>query len=114
VTHPESGTISFVYNLAGTLLRKTGAKGQKTEFTYDSDGRVTEARKYLTGGPEDTCQKVPYYYETNPFDATFSQNAVGRLAAVSTGCQGTGGGQFIEMYSYDETATDLARRRHRG
>jgi RHS repeat-associated protein len=38
-------------------------------------------------------------YDTNPFDATFSQNIAGRLAAVQNGAT-TNGDTFIEMYSY--------------
>ena len=34
------------------------------------------------GATEQLDQLVEYYYETNPFDGTYTQNANGRLAAV--------------------------------
>ncbi|MBI2685178.1 MAG: RHS repeat-associated core domain-containing protein [Acidobacteria bacterium] len=112
VTHPESGTTSFTYNSDGTLLRKTDQKGQKIEYTYDSDGRVTAARRYLTGGSEDTCMRVDYYYGSQTFDGPFTANATGRLAATATGCMYVGAGQVIEMYSYT-SAGAVAKKRLR-
>jgi RHS repeat-associated protein len=111
VTHPESGTTSFTYNGDGSLNRKTDAKGQKHDHYYDSDGRLIEVRKLSSSSVEDTCQRVNYYYGSNPFDGSFSQNVTGRLAAVSRGCAGSGGGgQFIEMYSYNSAGAVLKKR----
>lgn len=113
VTHPESGTTSFAYNQDGSLQQKTDAKGQRHVHGYDSDGRLIEVKKYANGNPnsEDGCQKVNYYYGSNPFDGSFSQNITGRLAAVARGCAGSaGGGQFIEMYSYDSAGAVLKKR----
>ncbi|MBL8239316.1 MAG: hypothetical protein JNM66_17960, partial [Bryobacterales bacterium] len=118
VTHPESSKTTaptapsarYDYNLDGTVLRKTDAKGQYVQFTYDTDGRVTAARRYFPGGGEDTCSRVDYYYGSQSFDAAFTQNAAGRLAATATGCSLTGGGQLIEMYSYTAAGAVTKKR----
>ncbi len=39
VTQPETGTTTFDYNADGTMLRKTDAKGQKTQYGYDDKQR---------------------------------------------------------------------------
>jgi hypothetical protein len=60
---------------------------------------------------------VNYFYDTNPFDATFTQNGWGRLVAVeyqrvlaTTGCGlESGGAKFVEMYSY--TAAGLVAKK---
>ncbi len=109
VTHPESGTTTMEYNADGSMLRKTDAKGQKLEFVYDSDGRVTEARKF-PGANEDLCQRVTYSYGSQSYDASFTQNAAGRLAATSTGCAAQAAGQLIEMYSYNSGGAVTKKR----
>jgi RHS repeat-associated protein len=114
VTHPESGTTSYLYNLDGSVQRKTDAKGQYVEFAYDSEGRVTSARRYAGGG-EDTCARVDYHYGSQSFDASFTANAAGRLAATATGvqtgmCQSVGAGQLIEMYSYTAAGAVTKKR----
>ena len=110
VTHPESGTTSYIYNADGSVLRKTDAKGQKVEFTYDSDGRVTQRRRYLSIGSEDVCGRVDYYYGGQSFDASFTLNAAGRLAATATGCVWTGLGVAVEMYSYTAAGAVTKKR----
>jgi YD repeat-containing protein len=114
VTHPESGTTSYLYNLDGSVQRKTDAKGQYVAFAYDSEGRVTSARRYAGGG-EDTCARVDYHYGSQSFDASFTANAAGRLAATATGvltgmCQSVGAGQLIEMYSYTAAGAVTKKR----
>lgn len=54
---------------------------------------MTQVRRYPNGVTEDTNQRADYYYDTNPFDAQFSQYVNGRLAAV----QYTGG-----LYTFKE------------
>jgi RHS repeat-associated protein len=53
---------------------------------------------------------VRYYYDTQPFAAGFTQNANGRVAAVETGCAGTGAGRLIEMYSYTPAGAVTKKR----
>ena len=110
MTHPESGTTSFNYHGDGSLNRKIDAKGQRIEFVYDSDGRITEAKRFINSTTEDGCQKVTYSYGSNPYDGSFSQNVAARLEAVARGCSGTGGGQFIEMFSYNPAGALLKKR----
>ena len=55
---PESGTTSYTYNTTAT---KTDAKGQKTEYTYDSLKRVTKIVRKPNGTTADTCQQADYY-----------------------------------------------------
>jgi RHS repeat-associated protein len=58
-------------------------------------------------GTEDACARVTNYYNTNPFNPTFSANTVNRLAATAFGSWGTSGclsGEnqhaWYQMYSY--------------
>ena len=88
-TNPENGTVSYQYDGAHHVTLRTDAKGQQTQYTYDAYGRLTLAHHtpdvlnfsgFLT-----PSQDINYYYDTNPFVSTFSQNAWGRLAAVTFG-----------------------------
>ncbi|MGD9560857.1 MAG: RHS repeat domain-containing protein [Pyrinomonadaceae bacterium] len=58
-SHPESGTISYGYDLNGNLTQKTDARNIVTTYTYDALNRVT-ARDY-----NDTSPDVDYIYGTN-------------------------------------------------
>ncbi len=104
-TNPENGTVSYTYNSSNKIATKTDAKGQQTQYTYDSYLRLTEVRHYISGS-EDTCQRVDFYYDSNPFDGgTYSSNISGRLAAVqyqnATINPGFCGTTFQEWYSYN-------------
>jgi RHS repeat-associated protein len=85
------------------------------QFSYDADGRMVEARRYFSNGQEDECRRVIYSYGTQLYDASFTQNAAGRLAAVATGwggngCQWTGLGVVVEMYSYTAAGAVTKKR----
>ena len=115
VRHPESSTVAnpstrYAYNADGSILWTKDAKDQRVEFTYDTDGRVTERRRYYANGGEDTCGRVKYYYNTQSFAAGFTQNATGRLAATQTGCAGAGPGEVIEIYSYTAAGAVTKKR----
>ena len=99
-TNPENGTLSYTYNTNGTLLRKTDAKGQKAEYTYDDNQRVTEIKRFFANGTEDVCEYVKLSYDTNPYDGTFSQNTQGRVAAEQWGDVSCAGGKYHHFYSY--------------
>jgi len=67
---------------------------------------VTEVQRYPAGknNAEDTCQRVTYSYETNPYSSTFTQNATGRLTAMqyyAGNCPAGVGQSMTEMYSYN-------------
>jgi YD repeat-containing protein len=65
---------------------------------------VSQIQKYPNGVDEDLCQRVDYYYDSNPFDSSYSLNVAGRVAAVRYWgrlCDpATGANSYIEMYSY--------------
>jgi RHS repeat-associated protein len=96
-TNPENGTVSYTYNADNTLATKTDARSQEVSYTYDSFQRVTKITR-------PSGQNVVFYYDTNPFSSTYSQNALGRLAAVQY--QAGSPHTFVEMYSYN-TAGEL-------
>ncbi|MBN8731760.1 MAG: hypothetical protein J0L64_14550 [Acidobacteria bacterium] len=58
-------------------------------------------------GSEDLTQRVTHYYDSNPFDGSFTQNGAGRRTATVYYMRRSGysppnplNGQIIEMYSY--------------
>ncbi len=86
-TNPETGTKTYVYDADHHVIQRTDAKGQRTNYTYDSHGRLETVRKYSwTGVPptltEMVNQRVDYYYDSNPLQGGFTEYAAGRLAAV--------------------------------
>ena len=103
---PETGSTTFAYNPLGLLLSKTDGKGIRKELTYDTKQRVTAVR-YYAGSTEQTNNRVDSYYDTNPFNSTFTQYGTGRLTAVTYKILRTyntsGGTRWVtvtEMYSY--------------
>ena len=104
-TNPENGTVTYTYSADNTLQYKHDAKGQDTVYTYDSKKRVTMVQRYPTGknNAEDTCQRVTYLYDTNPYNSYWSQNTAGRLAVVqyyAGSCPAGVGQSMTEMYMY--------------
>jgi RHS repeat-associated protein len=51
-----------------------------------------------------------YYYDTNPFDANYTQNGWGRLAAVEFGSAPNGPNRPRYMYSYNQAGRVTAQR----
>ena len=86
--------ISYQYDGAHHVTKRTDAKGQETRYSYDSYARLTQVQhwanvqvcEYRIGCwyelQEQTRQRVSYSYDANPLNPAFSQNATGRLAAV--------------------------------
>jgi YD repeat-containing protein len=117
ITHPENGTVNFLYNPDGTVQRKTDAKGQRTEGTYAPEGWLDVVRKFSANGAADDCSQVKSEYGRpsggQTVDPTFvAANVLGRVAAVSTGGQHQRGGRIDELYS-DNVAGAVLRRRTR-
>jgi len=88
-TNPENGTVTYQYDGAHHLTQRIDAKNQKTLWTYDNYGRLTEVQHFNGYSPyaEDTAQRVTYDYDTTPWFETsqnynFSQYAWGRLTGV--------------------------------
>ena len=73
-TNPENGTVTYTYNSYNKVATKTDAKGQQVVYTYDTYARLTEVQRYPTGSsnPEAVCQRETYYYDTNPFNSSYS------------------------------------------
>src|ERR1019366_1368285 len=90
-TNPENGTVTYQYDGAHHVTKRTDAKGQETHYTYDAYGRLTEVQHWAVSWDPGTltyhmqeqgAQRVDYSYDSNPLNGSYSQNAWGRLAAV--------------------------------
>ena len=84
-TNPENGTVTYTYNGVHQVTTRTDAKGQVTQYAYDSYGRLLSQRYFLPlGGDlvEDTSQAVTYTYDSNPYGG---DNVLGRLGVVNFG-----------------------------
>src|SRR5258707_14813883 len=84
-TNPENGTVHYAYDGAHRLVKRTDAKGWETRYSYDGYGRMTQVQHWAWfnyGGPlvlqEVADERIDYYYDSNPCDGSFSQNAWGR------------------------------------
>jgi RHS repeat-associated protein len=104
-TNPETGTVSYDYDRAGRLVSRIDAKHQKRGFDYDQYGRMSAKRYYRCDANnnncvEDTNARVDYYYDYNPYDASRSQNAVGRLAVMEFKTPGWVWGPTTTRYHY--------------
>jgi RHS repeat-associated protein len=109
-TNPENGTVTYSYNSYRKVASRTDTMGQVVVYSYDSYARLTKVQRYPhgTSNAEDTCQQENYYYDSNPFDASYSQYVLGRLAAVQyNACSSR---TFIEMYSYSVAGGVVGKR----
>ena len=60
---------------------------------------------------EDPCQRTTFYYDTNPFDGSFSQYAVSRPTAAQWGAANCPAPyQFTELYSYNQGGAVTRKR----
>jgi RHS repeat-associated protein len=95
-TNPENGTTTYDYAAITYLLNyKLDAKGQKLEYTYDSNNRVTKITPRLapvapaTVGEIEVCNVIEYFYD-------LGTNTYGRLAAVQYGSKDLNGSGQIQ------------------
>jgi RHS repeat-associated protein len=122
-TNPENGTVTYTYNSYNKVATKTDAKGQQMVYTYDTLARLTKAQKYPQGTSyaEDVCQQENYYYDTNPFDSTYSGSYTsGRLTVVqyyggsttysSPSSPGSCDTTFQEMFDYSQPGGKIGKR----
>ncbi|HSW38443.1 MAG TPA: RHS repeat-associated core domain-containing protein, partial [Acidobacteriota bacterium] len=79
-------------------------------YAYDAYKRVVSVKRFKEDGQPDPCQCASYYYDRNPFDASFSGNAGGRLAAVQWGDASVLPGLMTEMYRYTPSGRIAAKR----
>jgi YD repeat-containing protein len=96
----EAGAKTYSYNPDGTIAGRTDAIGQSVQYMRDSFKRVTAENRYDPAGNPLSAQCVSYFYDSNPFDSSFSANATGRAAAAQWGAGDTLPGLIMEMYSY--------------
>ena len=84
-TNPENGTVTYQYDGSGRVNQRVDAKGQKTVYTYDVYGRLTEVQHFNSSGTEDPAQRVTYHYDynSNPVNSGFTQYGWGRLTGVT-------------------------------
>ena len=116
-TNPENGTVTYQYDGSHHVTKRTDALGQETRYTYDGYGRLTEVQHWAVAWDpitltshlqEDGGQRVDYYYDSNPLNGGYSQNAWGRLAAVAFQDKNTGT-PFAYMYSYNQAGRVTAQ-----
>ena len=84
-TNPENGTVSYTYNSYNKVATKTDAKGQEFVYSYDTYARFTGVQVYPQGPTilRIRARQVSYYYDTNPFDSSYSGSySAGRLTAI--------------------------------
>jgi RHS repeat-associated protein len=106
----ESGREEHRYNADGRLASRTDAKGQRTAYSYDSKKRLVAIKRLGSDGQIRPEQCVAYYYDHNPFEAFYSENPEGRLAAAQWGDEGVLPGMVTEMYSYSRHGLVTAKR----
>jgi len=109
-TNPENGTVNYTYNANGKLASKSDAKGQQIVYTYDAYLRLTQIQRYPTPGNEDPCQRTLFYYDTNPFNGSFSQYAYGRPTATQYKSSCASPYLFTEQYSYTQAGLVTSKR----
>jgi RHS repeat-associated protein len=111
-TNPENGTVTYTYNGAHQVLTRTDAKNQKTQYTYDTYGRLSAVQHFYNGTPctcEDTAEQWHYYYDA-PIDPYYPATYTGgRLAAVTFGGDGFGAG-FTYEYGYNPAGRTTMQR----
>jgi RHS repeat-associated protein len=111
--NPENGTVTYTYNTNGTLASKTDAKNQQLTYQYDAYNRLTSVT--WANNPRGTDVLRTYYYDTNPLQSGFSQNALGRLTAVQypdplNFFPGTDPVELVDMYSYTQAGLPATKR----
>ena len=82
--------VSFTYNSDGTLATKTDARGQQIAYTYDTFKRVTQIKRYDTGGGLVPSQGTTFTYDVGT-------NAWGRLGSSAYTVNGV---SSSESYGY--------------
>lgn len=97
ITYPDGSTECFVYNLNGTLAKKTDRHGVVTTYEYDFLHRVT---KTIVNGTKITEHTYSAFHETSTKDpmgavTSYRYDGAGRLIEKDESGSKTG-------YSYDE------------
>jgi RHS repeat-associated protein len=109
-TNPENGAVTYVYNSDSTLQKKTDAKGQRTDYSYDTYKRLTAVYRYNASGQPQDCQVALLFYDQNGWDPSFTQNSWGRLAWTEYRACDPQPMIFREMYSYTQGGLKTKKR----
>ena len=113
-TTPEAGTVSYTYDGNHHVTQRTDAKGQQTQYAYDSYERLAEVRHYTPTGTnnslvEDLNQRVDYYYDTPVASDYQQQYTWGRLSGVAFH-QGTYSAHPVYEYTYNQAGRVVGNR----
>ena len=101
-TNPENGTVTYTYDATHHVTSRTDAKGQQTQYTYDTYGRLTEVQHYPFQG-EDVSQRVNYMYD-------WGTNGMGRLSWVQfAGNDYWSPTTFSYSYSYNQAGRVISQ-----
>lgn len=74
------------------MATKTDAKGQRTEYSYDIYGRMTQERHYTPQNAEKPCERVDYRYDSyEGAPSGYSDQAVGTAGGNEVGPRRPGG-----------------------
>jgi RHS repeat-associated protein len=79
-TTPEAGTAAYTYNSFGLALTRNDARGEVTNYSYDSLNRLTQV-SYTAGSGVAATAAVNFTYDAGGASA----NALGRLTGMSDG-----------------------------
>src|SRR5580704_6195732 len=111
-TNPENGTVTYTYDGAHRVLSRTDAKGQKTQYSYDTYGRKTMVKHYNSSQVEQTSQRVTYTYDVDWTGFSgYGGYPLGRLGAVQFSNETPGSlEQFTYTYSYSQGGHVLLQR----
>lgn len=82
VSYNEPLSTADIYSLTLNGQQYQGYYDTCDDYNCYFDFYTMPAGGQTPGFQEDTCQREDYYYDTNPFDGSFSQYTQGRLAAV--------------------------------
>jgi RHS repeat-associated protein len=101
----DSWSLSYEYDEAGNLKKRTDARGVETSYAYDALGRVTE-RSYtdvqLPQGGTISTPTVKYYYDSQTLPGaptTYTPGkSVGQLIAVTYGGASSATGSYLGEY----------------
>ena len=94
-TNPESGTVTYSYDLDSNVIARTDARGIKTNYSYDALNRPL-SKWYSDGVTLKSCYQ---------YDSSSVMNGIGRLASAWTQLPGTScssaptGGSFLAAKS---------------
>jgi len=98
--NPESGTISYAYDVDGNVTFKTDARGVVASYAYDALNRLTQ-KSYSDG----TTSSAYFSYDTVPAWGVPLTNTIGRLTWLHSDLTGPRG---ASIFGYDAMGRVIA------